>query len=101
LSKDRQSIIEILNQGKASEFWSILQRDIDRQIEEFRSQNTREKLKSLPADQYKLENEIMFAKIEFLESLQVLPENIMLEIGTPAIEDKEFDPYRKPGEFEK
>lgn len=98
--KDKQSIIEILRQGQQSEFWAILCEQIRRKIAEINEKENRDHLKNLPADQYKLENELRFAKIEFLEGLQVLPEDTIATLIMPVTEDRDFDPYRKPGEFE-
>lgn len=47
----------------------------------------------LPAEQYKVQNEVFKSKKEFIDKLIKTPDNIMSWLEEPNNEEKEFDPY--------
>jgi len=58
-----------------------------------------EEIKDLPADQYKLEAELIKAKKSYLEKLKHFPDTLGLWLVDPDQSEKEFDPYLKPEEI--
>jgi len=95
----KRSEQEILAIGMRSEFWRILCEGIQKNIDNLKMKQSGKNLSSLPADQYKLENEIILAKIRYLESLMNLPENLIQEIGNTVEENVNLDPFRTPEDF--
>ncbi len=61
---------EVLKQGKGGSFWQVIVGYIDKNIEELQAQEDGQDLKDLPADQYKLESQILKAKKSYLKELK-------------------------------
>lgn len=102
--KDRELIVATMNDGMKSDFWDVLNQSIEESLEALNKakNNLDERIRALPAGEYKLENEIIFEKIKYLKHLQELPKSITLELqslGTKRTEAP-LDPYASPGDFE-
>ena len=87
--------IEILRNGKDTQFWKAIVNSLTESQEFIREQMEDEDFKDLPADQYKLMNELMKAKLKFLETLKNTPDNIISWLEQPPEDRMEFDPYAK------
>ena len=81
-----------MKQGQMGDFWKLIVKAITMSIDKLRS-DTKD-LRGLPADEYKLENELILAKIDYLNHLIGLPD-ILIANGEPAekISETNFDPY--------
>ena len=92
---DDKSSIEIIRLGTQGEFWRLILQTLEKSIEKLRNDQDRDELKELPADQYKLENELIKAKIQFLKKLMETPDSIIRWLQDPDNSSVEFDPYDK------
>ena len=90
-----QSKQEILRQGQQSDFWQIIITYLKESKEHLRQQQDSDNLKDLPADQYKVENELLKAKIQYLDKLADYPNTIIGWLQNPNPEEKDWDPYGK------
>ena len=97
--KDKEAIQETLKQGKLTEFWNIIEQALDDSIKHLQYMQDGEEIKDLPADQYKLEAELIKAKKSYLEKLKHFPDTLGLWLVDPDQSEKEFDPYLKPEEI--
>lgn len=91
---DSQSQQEILKQGQLSEFWQIIVQFIRESKEHLRQEQRSQDLKNLPAEQYKLENELILSKLEYLDKLTDYPNTIIGWLQNPDNEDRNYDPYQ-------
>ena len=98
---DKKSIQEILAQGIKSDFWEYMRRVIEEKITALEQEQRGKTLKGLPANEYKLENELLLAKIDFLKQLQTLPESIIMSLENATEQVQNLDPYVHPKDFEK
>jgi len=100
---DIKSNQEILKQGIKTDFWKLLVDGLDESIKRLQNEQNSDELRDMPADQYKVENEIIKASIANLKDLKELPENIISWLEDPNAGDPghEFDPYAKDEDFEK
>lgn len=87
--------IEIIKQGAGGEFWKLLVDALHDSKDALRKQQESDDLKELPADQYKVENELLKAKIKYLDKLIGLPDTIVQWLQNPDNSQVEFDPYEK------
>ena len=85
---------EILKQGQLSEFWQIIVQFVRESKEHLRQEQDSDSLRDLPADQYKVENELLKAKIQYLDKLTDYPNTIIGWLQNPNQEEKDWDPYR-------
>lgn len=92
---DENNAKGILEEGKKSEFWKLVLQSIAESKEFIQSEQDSEDLKDLPAENYKLQNELFKAKKQFLDSLAKTPDNIISWLQKPSSERQEFDPYDK------
>ena len=91
---DSQSQQEILKQGQLSEFWQIIVQFVRESKEHLRQEQRSQDLKNLPAEQYKLENELILSKLEYLDKLTDYPNTIIGWLQNPDNEDRNYDPYQ-------
>lgn len=98
--KDEQTILE---QGQNGEFWRLILKYIDanvKHIEAMLSGDTElpngQMMKDLPADEYKIQNEIFREKKSYLEKLKNLPVAIIESLNEPETQDQNLDVYRDP-----
>ena len=84
---------EILRQGQEGEFWQIIIGYIKESKGHLRNEQDSDELKSLPADQYKVENELLKAKIKYLDKLIEYPNTIIGWLQNPDNETINHDPY--------
>ena len=91
--KDSKSRQEILRQGMKSEFWQIISEALRDSKNHLRNEQDADELKDLPADQYKVENELLKAKIKYLDKLADYPNTIIGWLENPNQEEKNYDPY--------
>ena len=84
---------EILRVGMDTDFWRVLIEGIQANIEELRKKNDDEEFRNLPANQYKLENELLLAKIKYLEKLIHLPTEMIAWFENPDNTVEDHDPY--------
>ena len=92
-TKDSKSKQEILRQGMNSEFWKIISEALRDSKNHLRNEQDADELKDLPADQYKVENELLKAKIKYLDKLANYPDTIIGWLQNPNQEEKDYDPY--------
>jgi len=90
---DSLAIQGILKDGKDKEFWKILKNALQDSINASSERRNSDELAELPAEQYKIENEIMKKEIELMEYLQRLPESLIKYLESPPDKEKNFDPY--------
>lgn len=100
--KDALSKQEVLRNGIKTDFWKLIVKNLNESIERLRNEQNSDALRDLPADQYKVENEIIKASIANLEDLKQVPENIISWLDDPNAGEKghEFDPYLQSKDFE-
>ena len=91
-TQQSQSKQEILRQGQQSDFWQIILEYIQESKGHLRQQQDSDELKDLPADQYKVENELLKAKIKCLDKLTDYPNTIIGRLQNPN-EEKNWDVY--------
>lgn len=91
--KEAASRREILQQGQNSDFWRIITDYLKESKEHLRKEQDDEDLKSLPAEQYKVESELLKAKIKYLDRLADYPNTIIGWLQTPDSTEKNYDPY--------
>jgi hypothetical protein len=96
VSIDDKASIEIIRLGKQSEFWKLLLQALEKSIKKLEADRDGEDLKELPNDQYKVENELIKAKIQYLKKLMETPDSIVSWLQDPDNSSVEFDPYEKP-----
>lgn len=94
--KNKEDIKEIIRQGERTEFWALIVQALQESKEAIQREQDGEDIAELPADQYKLKNELYKAKKDYLETLMRTPQNIISWLQEPSNENKEFDPYSKP-----
>lgn len=87
-----QSKQEILRQGQQSDFWRIILEYITESKEHLRQEQASDELKDYPADQYKVEMELLKAKIKYLDNLANYPNTIIGWLQNPN-EEKNWDVY--------
>lgn len=94
--KKAESLMEILRLGQATEFWKLIQESIDESKEHLQKVEDSQELRELPAEQYKLESEILKMKKRYLDHLRRLPTSIIEYLQEPP-ENREKagndDPY--------
>lgn len=92
---------EILKQGQRGEFWKILVDGLDESIIHIRNKQNHDDFKELPGEQYKLMNELLKAKILYLEKLKALPEDMISWLENPDSSTENYDPYATPEDIDK
>lgn len=95
MEKDAKSKQAILQQGQSSDFWRIILDYIELSREHLRKEQKSQNLKSLPAEEYKLQNELLMAKLEYLDNLADYPNTIISSLQNPNQEEINFDVYDK------
>lgn len=98
LNKSPESTKETLRLGKKSDFWEIMKQGIKDSIKHLENEMNDDDFKDLPSDQYKLESELLKAKIKYLKHLLKLPDEIIADLDDPNMggeEDEDPDPYDK------
>lgn len=93
--KTNEDIKGILEAGTRTDFWEIILNGIDENIERIEGKMRDEELRKLPAEQYKLENELLKMQIDYLKYLKELPDLIKQSLGSPDNSTPDFDPYEK------
>ena len=93
MSKKLDNRIEILRTGKQGEFWGIICELLDESITRLQSVEDHADFIELPAEQYKLQSQLLKAKRKYLEQLKGYPDLLIAELGKPDSEDINFDPY--------
>jgi len=84
---------EILRLGMDGDFWQLIVSALQDSKENLRNLLDSDDLKDLPADQYKLESEILKSKIKYIDKLSELPKNLIAWHENPDNTEKDFDPY--------
>lgn len=92
-TKKSDDIKEILNIGEKEEFWRIIVDALDQSIEALQNLADSEDMKDLSPERYKLENELIKAKINYLKTLKNTPENLRSWLSSPDNRGTNFDPY--------
>ena len=92
---DNESITkqEVLKQGQQGDFWQIICGFLEKSKEYLRNEQKSQDLKSLPAEEYKLQNELLMAKIEYLDMLKDYPNIIIGWLQNPNQEEVNWDVY--------
>ena len=101
LSEDpnKQEIKDILDAGKQSEFWRIICRGIDETIEGLEALRDSDVFEDLKADEYKIQSELIKARISHLKRLKEFPDNVFEELVGIKQSDQNFDPYSNSEDF--
>ena len=81
--KEKQSAIEILKQGRKTEFWRLIVEAMKESKEVIQKTQDGDDIADLPSTEYKLQNEIYKVKKEFLDTLVNTPENIISWLEEP------------------
>jgi len=89
--KSKESKQEILRNGIKTDFWKLILNALDDSIK--RIEDNQKDISELPADQYKLENELIIKKIEFLKTLKKTPDNLIDWLEETDNKEDDFDPY--------
>ena len=84
---------EILRLGAQGDFWQLILNALKKNKENLQTTLDGEDLTDLPADQYKLESEILKTKIKYIDKLSKLPESLIVWHENPDNIEKNFDPY--------
>jgi hypothetical protein len=87
--------IEILKQGRQTEFWNIIKEVMEESKEDIQKKQDGEDIAELSPEQYKFRNELFKAKKEMIDNLIKTPENIISWLEKPETERQNFDPYDK------
>lgn len=88
--------IEILKQGKQTEFWKLILDAIEESREYITDQLEDESMDDLPPEQYKFMVKTLQSKKKFLDVLKKTPDNLISWLETPPSErPKNFDPYEE------
>jgi len=91
---EKDSAAQILKDGMQTKFWKLICEALDESREELLKYQDSEEFRNLPADVYKLENELIRSKRVYLETLKKTPDNIISWLGKPNNNDENFDPYK-------
>lgn len=91
--RNAASVKTILEQGKTMEFWAIIVKSLADNIADLRAQQKSSKIRKLPAQEYKLQNELLFEKIKYCQELQKLPDNLIVILEETPSEVENLDPY--------
>lgn len=95
-TKKPAEIQAILDQGVKGDFWQVIVATIEESIEHLRSATDSDDFKDLTPERYKLENELVKAKIKYLRMLINTPNNIVSWLESPDSRTPNFDPYADP-----
>lgn len=87
------SKMEILKQGKQTEFWRIILDTLEESREDIQNKQDGGDIAELSAEQYKFRNELFKAKKEFINALKNTPDNLISWLTKPENERQNFDPY--------
>lgn len=100
---DSKTAQEILKRGMKEDFWQLILANLDESIENLRNKQNSDEIRDLPAEQYKVENEIIKASISNLQDLKRVPQNIISWLDDPNTgeTDINFDPYPSLKDFDK
>lgn len=96
---NRSAVIRILKDGYQGEFWQLLVQSIDEKIEGVQASLDGDDFREYPAEDYKIEREILKAQKSDLEALKELPNSIFSSISDEPDDDDEADPYRRARDF--
>lgn len=102
--KDAKNIQEVLRRGQKDQFWKIICQALDDSIEHLQKEQDDEDIKDLPAEYYKLENELLKAKRKFLKHLKDIPNSLIAWFEEPAgnkEKEENFDPFYTSEELKK
>lgn len=91
--KKPAEIQAILDSGVKGDFWQIILAVIEESRQHLQTYSDSDKLKDLPAEQYKLESELIKAKRKYLTMLQETPDNLVSFLSSPDNRAESFDPY--------
>ena len=91
----RESAKETLRLGAKTDFWKLILEVLDDNIESLRKEQDSDEFRELDSHQYKTENEILKAKINYLKQLKKTPDNVIGWLGNPDSGDFNPDPYDK------
>jgi len=91
--KTKEEISAILKKGTETDFWEILKIGIDENIERLEEKSRNGELRKLPAEEYKVENELLKMQIDYLKYLKELPDLISDSMGNPDNSIPDYDPY--------
>lgn len=94
--KNIENAKEVLRLGKGTEFWFLVCNALDESIAHLQNEQDGEAIKDLPAEQYKLESELLKAKRAYLKHLKKLPETLIAyftEVPENLEKPKNYDPF--------
>jgi len=90
-----ENTMELLRLGTATPFWQAIQESIDESIAHLQKVEDSQEMRDLPAEQYKLESELLKAKKKYLNHLKQLPMALVEYLKDPPNnqETKNDDPF--------
>src|SRR3990167_510212 len=91
--KDKASIQAIMAEGLKSDFWRLIVQYLSEKTRSVEAAQNSDSFKDLPADQYKVENEIYRARKEIYEKMKDLPAIISSDVEQPDQSSPNLDPY--------
>lgn len=95
---DKKAAEQVLKEGMKTPFWELILETIKESKDAIQSAQDGKDINDLPADEYKIQNEVFKAKKKFLDQLAVTPDNLISWLQHPDNKQKNFDPYAEPEE---
>ena len=97
--KKNEDIQRILADGADSDFWSVVVSYLSEKVVEANEEMRGEAIRNLPAEQYKVEMEVLQNNVELFERMKDLPSAISKELGKPEEKNTESpDVYERESE---
>lgn len=91
--ENAKTVQQELRQGQGTEFWQILQAATDEIIKDIEEQIDGEKIRALPANEYKVVMEILKGRKKDLLKLKELPGTLIIELENPNQSEPDFRAY--------
>ena len=98
--RNKDAVQNTLKQGAVSDFWKIILSSLEDTIAMLKEEKGSDELAALPAEQYKVESEILRHKIKYLETLKNMPANLASWVELPDEDKTNFDPYFQSKDME-
>jgi len=93
--KNAKNIQAILREGKSSEFWQVICAFLDEDIEKHKAELMSDEFFTAPAEQYKVQAEVIKNHILDLQTLKDFPDECIIELDEPDQTETEYDPFEK------
>lgn len=91
--EERKTAQAILKDGRITEFWKLIVRVMEESKIDIQQKQDSEEIGDLPADQYKLQNEIFKAKKDLIKKIIDTPESLIAFLEEPDNKEVNYDPF--------